>query len=234
MSGMPCQNRSFEISDVAIFVKSSKAMCRDRIPASRAAYLEDAVARGARVAVMATECDDPLHVHVPLDVGGRGCFWQSRGHCSLVARAYLAAAQNYSDGRAFTLIIDDDAVVNLTNYARAMRCMPLGEPFILGEREAGLRSWEPYPFAGGGAGVTFPTAHIPRMRQAVRELDITKADDVLISGAAVAAGMPLVAHPLIYTDGGVGGSDGVLSGASEGWVAFHKVTPEEAMAYAGT
>ena len=122
MSGMPCQNRSFEISDVAIFVKSSKAMCRDRIPASRAAYLEDAVARGARVAVMATECDDPLHVHVPLDVGARGCFWQSRGHCSLVARAYLAAAQNYSDGRAFTLIIDDvRAVVNLTNYARAMR-----------------------------------------------------------------------------------------------------------------
>ena len=235
IANVPCQNYDFSYNNLTVFVKSSSATYSDRIPAASAAYLDELQRRGASVYVFSGgEQGDPRQLTMELEFGLHGCpMWPtSEHHCARMVDAFFKHMMEHTAGRSLILLIDDDAVVQPDTYAHAMRCLPLNEAMIVGEIQAGVHAWEAIPFACGGPGVTFQASLLPDMMHAVEHsLDRTRADDVLVSGAALAAKAVIVPHPLMVNDKPVGT---FLRAHPGSWATYHKVSAAEMRAYAHT
>lgn len=203
---VPCASSSgFVPSSLLVAILSSPATIERRLPALLETWVPRFEAAGAKVIVLShgaagrSGADgglsaDPRVVPLETDLGPGGCGLYPDGRCHAGFKEQVRAMLQHSRGEGIVLRVDDDTVVHPQRLLAVLRCLPAGEPFLLGR----VGDWlsQPFPFAEGGAGFALPARLLPEMLAAADVLEnaTSKADDMLYALTAQRLGAVLVKH----------------------------------------
>lgn len=136
-SDFPCRNGSYSLKDLTVVVFSASAVVARRLPPLRDTWLKEIQQAGGRVVVVTGSAVPPIEglemqVASTVEVGAKGCAGKPHGHCRQMLHEQLGWMGSAITSRLI-MHADDDTVVNVTSLAAALRCMPTGAKWMLGD-----------------------------------------------------------------------------------------------------